>query len=68
MSDRSSLCLQSPPNSSVSVSRSLDILLVADSNEIKANPSGKVVGTIIEAELDKSKGVIATLLVQNGDA
>ena len=42
------------------------ILLVADSNEIKANPSGKVVGTIIEAELDKSKGVIATLLVQNG--
>lgn len=42
------------------------ILLVADSNEIKANPNGKVVGTIIEAELDKSKGVIATLLVQNG--
>lgn len=42
------------------------ILLVADSNEIKANPSGKVVGTVIEAELDKSKGVIATLLVQNG--
>lgn len=42
------------------------ILLVADSNEIKANPNGKVVGTVIEAELDKSKGVIATLLVQNG--
>lgn len=42
------------------------ILLVADSNEIKANPNGKVVGTIIEAELDKSKGVIATLLIQNG--
>ncbi|MBL8099863.1 MAG: translation initiation factor IF-2 [Anaerolineales bacterium] len=42
------------------------VLLVADSNEIKANPSGKVVGTVIEAELDKSKGVIATLLVQNG--
>jgi translation initiation factor IF-2 len=42
------------------------ILLVADSNEIKANPAGKVVGTVIEAELDKSKGVIATLLVQNG--
>jgi translation initiation factor IF-2 len=42
------------------------ILLVADSNEIKANPGGKVLGTVIEAELDKSKGVMATLLVQNG--
>ena len=42
------------------------ILLVADSNEIKANPTGKVVGTVIEAELDKTRGVIATLLVQNG--
>ncbi|MFN8435604.1 MAG: translation initiation factor IF-2 [Anaerolineales bacterium] len=42
------------------------VLLVADSNEIKANPSGKVIGTVIEAELDKSKGVLATLLVQNG--
>jgi translation initiation factor IF-2 len=42
------------------------ILLVADSNEIKANPGGKVIGTVIEAELDKSKGVMATLLVQNG--
>jgi len=42
------------------------ILLVADSNEIKANPNGKVIGTVIEAELDKSKGVLATFLVQNG--
>jgi translation initiation factor IF-2 len=42
------------------------ILLVADSNGIKGNPSGKVLGTVIEAELDKSKGVMATLLVQNG--
>jgi translation initiation factor IF-2 len=42
------------------------ILLVADSTEIKANPAGKVIGTVIEAELDKSKGVMATLLVQNG--
>lgn len=32
------------------------ILLVADSTEIKANPNGKVIGTVIEAELDKSKG------------
>ncbi|HUS84601.1 MAG TPA: translation initiation factor IF-2 [Anaerolineales bacterium] len=42
------------------------INLVADSIEIKANPSGKVVGTVIEAELDKAKGVVATFLVQNG--
>lgn len=41
-------------------------LLVADNAQITANPSGKVIGTVIEAELDKSKGVIATLLVQNG--
>jgi translation initiation factor IF-2 len=42
------------------------ILLVADSIEIRANPNGKVFGTVIEAELDKTKGTIATLLVQNG--
>jgi len=42
------------------------ILLVADSIDIRANPQGKVIGTVIEAELDKSKGVMATLLVQNG--
>ncbi|HJX41173.1 MAG TPA: translation initiation factor IF-2, partial [Anaerolineales bacterium] len=42
------------------------VLLVADSNKIQANPEGKVLGTVIEAELDKTKGVMATLLVQNG--
>jgi len=42
------------------------VLLVADNTDIRANPKGKVSGTIIEAERDKSKGVIATLLVQNG--
>jgi translation initiation factor IF-2 len=42
------------------------ILLIADNMEIQANPKGKVIGTIIEAELDRSKGVMATLLVQNG--
>jgi translation initiation factor IF-2 len=42
------------------------ILLVSDSIHIQANPEGKVIGTIIEAEMDKSKGVVATLLVQNG--
>jgi len=42
------------------------ILLVADNIDIRANPKGEVIGTIIEAELDKSKGPVATLLVQNG--
>ena len=42
------------------------ILLVADNTSIKANPNGKVIGTVIEAEVDKSKGVMATLLIQNG--
>lgn len=42
------------------------ILLVADASDIRANPQGKVMGTIIEAQLDKAKGVLATLLVQNG--
>jgi translation initiation factor IF-2 len=42
------------------------ILLVADTIEIKANPGGKVIGTVIEAQVDRAKGVVATLLVQNG--
>ncbi len=42
------------------------ILLVADSAEIRANPEGRVFGTVIEGELDKTKGVLATLLIQNG--
>jgi translation initiation factor IF-2 len=42
------------------------ILLVADEAEIRANPQGKVIGTVIEARLDKAKGVMTTLLVQNG--
>jgi translation initiation factor IF-2 len=42
------------------------VLLVADNTSIKANPDGKVIGTVIEAELDKSKGAMATLLIQNG--
>lgn len=42
------------------------ILLVADSSDIQANPEGEVIGTVIEAELDRAKGSMATLLVQNG--
>jgi translation initiation factor IF-2 len=42
------------------------ILLIADNMDIRANPKGKVIGTVIEAERDRAKGVLATLLVQNG--
>jgi translation initiation factor IF-2 len=42
------------------------INLTAENIDIRANPHGKVIGTVIESELDRSKGVIATLLVQNG--
>jgi translation initiation factor IF-2 len=42
------------------------ILLVADNTEILANPEGQLIGTVIEAERDRSKGVVATILVQNG--
>jgi translation initiation factor IF-2 len=42
------------------------IVLVADNMDIQANPNGEVIGTVIEAELDKAKGTMATLLVQNG--
>lgn len=40
--------------------------LVAEVQELKANPSKRAVGTVIEAELDKSRGPSASLLVQNG--
>lgn len=42
------------------------ILLVADNKSIKANPSGTPMGTVVEAELDKTRGTMATLLLQNG--
>jgi translation initiation factor IF-2 len=42
------------------------VLLVADNTDIRANDKGVVIGTVIEAELDKSKGPVATLLIQNG--
>lgn len=42
------------------------ILLISDSLDIRANPKGKLFGTVVEAQVDRSKGVVATLLVQNG--
>ncbi|WP_425388204.1 translation initiation factor IF-2 [Alicyclobacillus ferrooxydans] len=42
------------------------VLLVADMQEMKANPTGRPRGTVIEAKLDKGRGTVATVLVQNG--
>lgn len=42
------------------------ILLVAELQELKANPNRKAVGTVIEAQLDKGRGPVATVLVQKG--
>lgn len=42
------------------------ILLVAEVEDLKANPKQKAIGTVIEARLDKGKGPVATLLVQQG--
>jgi translation initiation factor IF-2 len=42
------------------------VLLVADLQELKANPDRTAIGTIVEAELDKGRGPVATVLVQNG--
>ncbi|MGX7048671.1 translation initiation factor IF-2 [Lactococcus piscium] len=42
------------------------VLLVAEIQELKADPTVKAIGTVVEARLDKGKGAIATLLVQQG--
>ncbi len=42
------------------------VLLVADMKELKANPNRLAKGTVIEARVDKGKGPVATVLVQNG--
>lgn len=42
------------------------ILIVSDVKELKANPNRTATGTVVEAKLDKGRGPVATLLVQNG--
>lgn len=42
------------------------VILVADMKELKANPDRAAKGTVIEARLDKGRGTVATMLVQNG--
>ncbi|WP_327077693.1 translation initiation factor IF-2 [Alicyclobacillus vulcanalis] len=42
------------------------VLLVADMQDLKANPNARPRGTVIEAKLDRGRGPVATVLVQNG--
>lgn len=60
-------CVEISAKSGKGVDNLLDmILLEADLLELKANPNRRARGTIIESKLDKGKGAIATVLVQNG--
>ena len=56
-----------PPKKGIGVNDLLEkVLLEAEMLELKANPDRNAVGTVIEASLDKGRGYIATVLVQNG--
>ncbi len=43
-----------------------NLLVVAEMEELKANPAGPAIGVVIEAEMDRSRGPLATVLVNNG--
>lgn len=61
------ICVPLSAKKGEGVSELLDnILILADILELKADPSIPAAGTIIEANLDKKKGAVATVLVQNG--
>ena len=42
------------------------VLLTAEMRELRANPNRRAIGTVIEARLDKNRGPVATVLIQNG--
>lgn len=61
------ICVPVSAKEKTGINELLDmILLMADMLELKADPTGKAQGTIIEAKMDKQLGPIATVLVQNG--
>lgn len=61
------LWVQISAKQGVGVDELLDtVLLVSEVEDLVANPNKLAVGTVIEANLDKRKGVVATLLVQAG--
>lgn len=61
------ICLEISAKKNVGIKELLEsILLVAEMQELKANPNRYAIGTVIEANLDKGEGPKATLLVENG--
>lgn len=61
------ICVPVSAKTKIGIDKLLEtILLVAEMQELKANPDRSAKGTVIEAKLDKGRGPIATLLVQNG--
>ncbi len=63
----SNICLEISAKKNIGIKELLEsILLVAEMQELKANPNRYAIGTVIEANLDKGEGPKATLLVENG--
>ncbi len=61
------ICVEVSAKQKINIDGLLDmVLLVAEMKELKANPNRLAKGTVIEAQLDKGRGPVATLLVQNG--
>lgn len=63
------VCVPISAKAGIGIDEILDtLILVADMEEenLQANPCGKMLGTVIESNMDKSEGFVATILVQNG--
>ena len=61
------ICVPISAKNNVNIDKLLEmVLLVADMQDLKANPSRNAIGTVIESRLDKGKGPVASILVQNG--
>ena len=61
------ICVEISAKQNMNIDKLLEmVILVAEMKELKANPDRMAKGTVIEAQLDKGRGPVATLLVQNG--
>lgn len=61
------ICVEVSAKQNKNISELLEmVILSADMLELKANPNRKAKGTVIESRLDKGRGPVATVLVQNG--
>lgn len=61
------ICVEVSAKKNINIDKLLEmVLLVAEMKELKANPDRMAKGTVIEAQLDKGRGPVATVLVQNG--